>query len=203
MSEETYRRSFGRTGARLRMTPPRVCGLTTRLGASAEYIMAIRNTCKALVVKDGKLLLCKNVRPTDDRCWWVLPQGAVCCDLPGGGQNMDETLEEAAVRECLEETGYTAAVKRLAAVYEMIFMSEHFRARYLRHVHKVHFIFLCELTDAPRVMPTEMDTDMQGTEWVDLRELENTPLYPAVVKDNIHRMLDAKEMLFLGSQREV
>jgi len=164
--------------------------------------MAIRNCCRALIVKDGQVLLCKIVFARDDRCWWGLPQGAVCYDLPGGGQNMDETLEEAVVRECLEETGYTVTVKRLARVYEEIMMSEKFRELYEAHVHKVHFIFQCELTDAPRVEPSELDMDMEGAEWVDLAEVDTLPLYPVVVKKNLRRMLDAEEALFLGSKRE-
>ena len=108
------------------------------------------------------------------------------------------------MRECLEETGYTVTVKKLAAVYEMIFMGEAFRALYARHVRKVHFIFLCEATDVPCVPPTELDTDtdMQGAEWVEFSKVDMLPLYPVVVKENLLRMLEAEETLFLGSRRE-
>jgi len=163
--------------------------------------MAIRNSCRALVVKDGKVLLCKTVLTRDDRCWWGLPQGAVCYDLPGGGQNQYETLEEAAVRECMEETGYTVEIKRLAGVYEEIQLSETFRAIYEEHVHKVHFIFLCELTDAPHVAPSELNMDMEGAEWVNLAAVDHLPMYPKAFQENLRRMLEAEETLFLDSKR--
>ena len=164
--------------------------------------MAIRNCCRALVVKDGKVLLCKTVFTRDDRCWWGLPQGAVCYDLPGGGQNRYETLEEAVVRECLEETGYAVTVQRLAGVYEEIQLSEKFRELYNAHAHKVHFIFLCDLADTPRAEPTELDMDMEGAEWVDLAAVDSLPIYPKTFRENLRRMLDAEETLFLGSKRE-
>ena len=163
--------------------------------------MAIRNACRALVVKNGQVLLCKTVLTRDDRCWWGLPQGAVCYDLPGGGQNQYETLEEAVVRECLEETGYTVTVKRMAGVYEEIMLSETFRKLYGAHAHKVHFIFLCELADMPRVEPSELDMDMEGAEWVDLADVHNLPIYPVAFKENLCAMLEAEETLFLGTKR--
>jgi len=163
--------------------------------------MAIRNACKALLVRDGQILLNRNLNTIGDMAWG-LPNGAVYYDLPGGGQNRYETLEEAVVRECLEETGYTVTVRRLAAVYEEISMREDFRTQYEPHAHKVHFIFLCEVLDVPRGMPTELDTDMQGVEWVDLADMDTLPLYPVVVKENLRRMLDTEEALFLGSKRE-
>jgi len=162
--------------------------------------MAIRNACKAVLVRDGKILLNKNLNTIGDMAW-SLPDGAVYYDLPGGGQNQYETLAEAVVRECLEETGYTVAVKRLAAVYEEISVNERFRAQYEKHAHKVHFIFLCEVTDVPRAAETEKDLDLLQSEWVDVAAVDSLPIYPVMVKENLQRMLEAEETLFLGSKR--
>ena len=81
--------------------------------------MGIRNAARAIIVNDGKILLNKNQNSLGDMCFGI-SKGAVYYDLPGGGQNQYETLEEAVIRECLEETGYITAVERLAAVYEEI-----------------------------------------------------------------------------------
>jgi len=167
----------------------------------AEVCMAIRNACKALLVRDGKILLNKNLN-TIGSIAWGLPDGAVYYDLPGGGQNQYETLAETVVRECLEETGYTVEVKRLAAVYEEISMNERFRAQYEKHAHRVHFIFQCEVTNEPRATETEKDMDMLQSEWVEVADVENLPLYPVAVKENLRRMLTAEDALFLGSKRE-
>jgi ADP-ribose pyrophosphatase YjhB (NUDIX family) len=104
--------------------------------------MAIRNAAKALVIKDGKLLINKNQNTLGDMCYG-LPNGTVYYDLPGGGQNQYETLEDAVIRECIEESGYTVAVERLAAVYEEISMHEGFRSGYQDYAHKINFIFIC------------------------------------------------------------
>ena len=62
---------------------------------TAMHNMAIRNTAKALLVSNGRILV--------NRC--VTQEGGVYYDLPGGGQHMLETMEEAVIREVLEETG--------------------------------------------------------------------------------------------------
>ena len=57
--------------------------------------MAIRCAAKALIVKDGRLLL--------NRC--RRSDGGVYYDLPGGGQNLFESMEDAVIREVREEAG--------------------------------------------------------------------------------------------------
>nr|WP_317851925.1 NUDIX domain-containing protein [Planococcus sp. 4-30] len=56
--------------------------------------MFIRNSAKAVILKDSKVLLTKNV---DDEGFFYL--------FPGGGQDHGETLPETVKRECLEEIG--------------------------------------------------------------------------------------------------
>ena len=57
--------------------------------------------CASLAVfREGRVLLAERVRPP----------GAGCFSLPGGLVEIGETLEEAAVREVLEETGVVARV---------------------------------------------------------------------------------------------
>ncbi|GGG70204.1 NUDIX domain-containing protein [Paenibacillus radicis (ex Gao et al. 2016)] len=54
----------------------------------------IRNSAKALIIKDGKMLAIK----LDDN-------GDVFYIMPGGGQNTGETLTDAVKREVAEELG--------------------------------------------------------------------------------------------------
>lgn len=72
--------------------------------------MAIRNSAKALSVSGNKIYV--------NRC--VTQKGEIYYDLPGGGQHMFETMEEAVIREVLEETGYQVKVIRFAALAEEI-----------------------------------------------------------------------------------
>lgn len=65
----------------------------------------IRLGCSAIIVDDdGRFLL---TRRADNGQW---------C-LPGGGLEPGETVEEACVREVLEETGLHVKIKRLIGVY--------------------------------------------------------------------------------------
>lgn len=57
-----------------------------------------------LIIEDGKVLLGRR-RDID---WW---------NLPGGGMEPGETVDEALRREVLEETGLTVRVGRLVGVY--------------------------------------------------------------------------------------
>ncbi len=162
--------------------------------------MGIRNAAKAIIVHDGKILLNKNLNSMGDMCYG-LPNGAVYYDLPGGGQNQYETLEEAVIRECLEETGYTASVDRLLAIYEEISTNSNLRIQYKRYAHKIFFVFLCRLTDAPPAPATEKDMDMLQPEWISLRDIKSIPLYPQIIHANLERLLDAPGPVYLGSER--
>jgi 8-oxo-dGTP diphosphatase len=50
---------------------------------------------------------------------WFVGSGhaAACWSMPGGGVEFDESLQQAVVREVLEETGYTVEVGRPFAVH--------------------------------------------------------------------------------------
>lgn len=162
--------------------------------------MAIRNAAKALIVRGGQILVNKNQNSLGDMCYG-LPNGAIYYDLPGGGQNQYETLEEAVNRECLEESGYTVEVERLAAIYEEISTNDEFRSRYGQYAHKIHFIFLCHLKNEPVKHPTEKDLDMLVSEWVDIESVKNIPLYPKAVGMNLDLIFKSEAPLYLGSER--
>ena len=151
--------------------------------------MSIRNAAKAILFHEGKILL--NACRTRD--------GVPYYGLPGGGQNPYETMEEAIVRECLEETGYTAVPRRFVAVYEEIQMDERFRQQHPDYAHKILHIFLCGLADAPQLAPTEQDEGQLGSVWVDAAELPNLRLLPECVAQHMDALLHGDAPLYLGS----
>lgn len=63
-----------------------------------------------ILEEDGKVLLIANWRQLDER--------VLCWDLPGGGVEDGESLEEACAREFLEETGIPVRVGDLAFMIE-------------------------------------------------------------------------------------
>ncbi len=148
--------------------------------------MAIRNSAKALVVRDGKILL--------NRC---RSRFGLYYALPGGGQKVGETLEEAIRRELLEETGLSVTPQRMAGIYEQVTSR-----RDGGPDHKLYFLFLCQLNDIEKKKPTERDAYQLSSEWVDLADAVNGRLFPRTVRDNLLRMIYGDSTYFLGSQRK-
>ena len=161
--------------------------------------MGIRNAAKAIIIDGESILLNKNENSAD-REFLGLKKGDIYYDLPGGGQNQYGTLIEAVKRECLEETGYTVSVEKLAAIYEEIFLDEGFRAEYPEYAHKIYFIFLCRKAEEPIQEPTEKDLDMLDSEWVKIDSIKDMKLHPKVLRENIDSILNTDKTLYLGSE---
>jgi len=154
--------------------------------------MSIRNTVKAIIVKNGKMLV---NRCRDDKFGDYF-------SLPGGGQHQYETLQEAVVRECLEETGYSVTPVRFAALCETIFTDGDLRISDPDYTHRIYHIFICELLGDQRAIPTEKDSMQIDSEWVDIHLISlanNIRLFPMAVGDNIQDILKGTAPVFLGS----
>ena len=67
----------------------------------------IRNSAKALIIKDGKMLVNK-----------INDNGDIFYTMPGGGQETEELLPEAVKREVAEEMGIEVEPKSLVFVVE-------------------------------------------------------------------------------------
>lgn len=119
--------------------------------------------------------------------------------LPGGGQNLYETLEEAVVRECLEETGYMVKPVRFAALYEEIFDVPTIRESHPDYAHRVYHLFVCEWLGGEPGVPTANDLMQTGVEWVEISRLGTVRLLPEVFGANIQRILSAGAPIDLGS----
>ena len=151
--------------------------------------MSIRSTAKAIVVRGRCILL---IKCFDSR------NGSYYC-LPGGGQQTYETLYDALVRECLEETGYTVVPVRFAALCEEICDDPEIRRNYPDYAHKMLHIFICKLGDKPQIPPKETDQFQTGVEWAGIDALDSVKLLPAVVGAHISALIDGDGPLFLGS----
>src|SRR5689334_5027378 len=71
-------------------------------GASAKVVFRV--AVFGIIIEEGRVLLCRR----RDIGWW---------NLPGGGMELGETVDEALRREMLEETGLDVEVGRLVGVY--------------------------------------------------------------------------------------
>ena len=153
--------------------------------------MGIRSTAKAIIVDNGRILLnlCHDEHNGD------------YYSLPGGGQHQYETIYEALVRECREETGYTVKPLRFAALCEEICLDPYIRERYPEYAHKMLHIFLCGLESPVRQEPTEKDDLQVACEWVPLGGLPGVRLLPRALGEQIGRILADETPVFLGSDR--
>jgi 8-oxo-dGTP diphosphatase len=148
--------------------------------------MPVRNSAKAIVLHDGKILVNRCVSRFGD--YYA---------LPGGGQEEGETLIDALRRELVEETGHRVSPLRLSAIYERVCKN-----RESGTSHKVYFVFLCKLDGDGPLQPTERDRFQVGMEWVDARELRHRNLFPRAIRDNLPALIDFGETLYLGSECE-
>lgn len=139
----------------------------------------IRNSCKAVIVQGGKLLLTKN-----------RDQFGEAYLFPGGGQEHSEPLSEAVYRECLEELGAEVIVKDIIHIREYIGRNHEF-AEWDSDYHQVEFYFECELKNPTVKLEggAVPDPNQIGIEWVALEELEDIRLYPGklgrIIRDHI------------------
>lgn len=132
----------------------------------------IRSSAKAIIIRDGKLLL--------QRCRF--PEANEECYLfPGGGQKFGESLAEALRREVLEEVGADVEVGRLVWLRDYISMNHEFSHE--ENVHQLEHYFLAELTsDLDPVRVTHPDSVQVGTDWIDLKDVAELNLYPKRIR---------------------
>lgn len=152
---------------------------------------AIRNSAKAFLVHQGRLLLNSHLDST----------GAVYYDFPGGGQKPFETMEEAVVREVLEETGFTVRPVRFLALAEEIFTNRQMRERYPEYCHRVMHIFLAELVSQVPQAKAELDFQQTGSVWVTPEEAGELPLVPFQLRGRVAEVLASPSPVYLGSGR--
>jgi 8-oxo-dGTP diphosphatase len=134
--------------------------------------MNIRNSAKAIIIEEGKILVTKN-RGGDGDFY-------IC---PGGGQDYGETLHDALRRECMEELGYTVEIGELLHVCEYIGENEFNPSK--SHVHQIEFYFSCTLKEDHNGEPVKPDPEQIGIEWVPIVDLVEYNFYPKELREYI------------------
>ena len=141
----------------------------------------IRNSAKALIIKDGRMLA---VKISDGNETWYI--------MPGGGQMAEELLPEAACREAAEELGLRAEAKDLVFVIEGLHGED---------FHRVDLVFLCEYKGKLENVSLQSDTNQVGYDWLDISTLNTAPLYPSKLRRQIMNLYEGKAYkVYLGNE---
>ncbi len=130
--------------------------------------LGVRVSAKAIIERDGKILLTKNGDHLEGPYYL----------LPGGGQEKKETIAETLRRECMEELGVRIAVGEFAVIREYIGENHEFAA-WDHEFHQVEIMFACNLLDEP-VEQESVEGDLRqiGFEWIPVDQLDGVRLYP-------------------------
>ncbi|MEK4524245.1 MULTISPECIES: NUDIX domain-containing protein [Paenibacillus] len=146
----------------------------------------IRNSAKAVIVQDGRLLV---IRLED--------QYGTAYVFPGGGQEKGEELKDAVARECLEEIGQAVNVGELLHIREYIGKNHEF-AEWDADIHQVEFYFACSLIDPEATVfeGSNPDDHQVAVEWIALEELSNIRLYPKTIGELL--LKSGSSSIYLG-----
>ncbi|MEO7002882.1 MAG: NUDIX domain-containing protein [Ktedonobacterales bacterium] len=131
---------------------------TTQQQQSAGAKAAFRIGVFALIERDGAYLMGRR----RDIGWW---------NLPGGGLEYGETLEQGLAREVMEEVGIDVAIERLVGVYSKPQKRE------------VVLTFLCHLSDANAQPGVSDETSEVGWYTADALPEQTLPKHRQRVED--------------------
>ncbi|MEC4805276.1 MAG: NUDIX domain-containing protein [Jaaginema sp. PMC 1080.18] len=118
----------------------------------------LRISVVALFVDAGEVLLLHQMTLPEIDCW----------DLPGGGIEPEESLEEGLRREVQEETGITEfKIERLLTVTELFYLMND------RQIHTVNIIYLCSLAARPLqlISSDAEEVGEKGIQWLNIKQL--------------------------------
>lgn len=139
----------------------------------AELIPGVRNSARALILRDDRLLLLRK-------------EGNVYA-LPGGGQDTGEPLEVALQRECREEIDTEVLAPALVQVCDYFKLK---RGEPATRRHQVDFIFRCRVPDdyTPRngTSPDKRQLDVQ---WVEAHRLDRLAFSPGYLASLLPRLI--------------
>jgi len=147
----------------------------------------IRNAARALIVRDNNILLLRKEGYAEGERY----------ALPGGGQDLGETLEQALIRECFEEIGTRVQIRDLVHVADT-FKPRDTSPASTRHL--VEFLFECSIPgDYAPGNGHHPDKHQVAVVWVKLLELAGMPLYPRSLATFLSGFLDRPGPTYLGS----
>lgn len=152
-------------------------------------MIKLRNTAKAIIVQDNRILFVKYISKRTGIVYYV---------LPGGGQEGGETFVDTLKRECLEELAAEIDVGEIALIAEYIGKNHKF-ADLHSELHRIECMFFCTLKSSIDLSKaTNTDTDQIGFEWLGYEEISKKTVYPEVLKKVFDQQGNIITPLYLG-----
>ena len=152
-----------------------------------SMVSPIRNAARALIRRDNNILLLRK----DGY------EGGERFALPGGGQDLGETLEQALNRECMEEIGTRVEIRDLVYVADT-FKPRDTLPRSTRHL--VEFLFACTVPDGyVPVNGHHPDKHQVEVVWARLDALADMPLYPRSLAPYLADSSESAGTVYLGT----
>ncbi len=149
--------------------------------------MGIRNSAKAIIIKDEKLLAIK-----------MQGGGGVFYILPGGGQEHGENLRQTLERECLEEIGAKVEIGELLFIREYIGKNHEFAVHHAE-AHAIDFMFSCTVDEETFENGSNPDKEQVGVEWLPIKELLQYNLFPRALRTHLISYFEGqKDATYLG-----
>jgi ADP-ribose pyrophosphatase YjhB (NUDIX family) len=146
----------------------------------------IRNAVRAVIVREEAVLMQKK---------WAQERG-VWYTLPGGGQEVHETLTEALQRECQEEIGTTVEVAGLLGVADF-FKQRDTQPPTRRHL--IEFLFACTVPDdyLPESGP-HPDKHQIEVVWLPFSRFPDVSLFPKSLEIDLQSLFKGDRPSYLG-----
>lgn len=151
-----------------------------------NILPGIRNAVRAVIIQENQLLLLRK----------VYEDGTVKHVLPGGAQDLGETLEQALQRECEEEIGTQVSISGLMYLADFFKPSDKQPGAYR---HQIEFLFLCTApSDYVAMNGQHPDRHQVAVEWIAQQDINTVNLFPGEFSDLLSRVYQPDLIDYLG-----
>ena len=144
-----------------------------------------RNAARVVLVADGRVLLQHGFDPgrSEAGTWWI---------TPGGGVNEGESVEDAAVREVLEETGLHLSPEQLGPVMATRVAYFDFDGRRFRQSESFFAVHVETFTPEHHGWDEVEQRALLDHRWWSVAELRATDetVYPSELADVVQAVID-------------
>jgi len=138
----------------------------------------LKISTKAVIIRNEKILMVQK-KPKSRQKFYT---------LPGGTQEIEESLHRSLAREVFEETGATIDIHKLVWTNERKVRSKKATREIL---HKIEYIFQCSLEDGYKVkMGPVPDSNQTGVKWLNIAQLEQYRIAPKRLRTTLNQLLE-------------